>query len=59
VSERRNHYVGLLGEPTINVTSAEGERNVQWHTSPYPPWIVGVLGEPSEAIASVSKPPQR
>lgn len=53
------HYVELLGDPTINVDSEEGERNVQWHKTPWPPWIVAVMGNDSETMVSVSKIPEQ
>ena len=53
------HYLELLGEPTINVDSEGGERNVQWHSTQWPGWIVGVLGNPNETIVSVSKMPEQ
>ncbi|MDJ0750615.1 MAG: hypothetical protein QNJ11_14105 [Woeseiaceae bacterium] len=52
------HYMDLLGEPTINVDSDRGERNVQWHSTPWSPWIVGVMGNDSETFVSVSKIPK-
>lgn len=51
-------YVGLLGEPTINVDAGDGDRLVQWHNSPYPPWVVGVMGNAGETIVSVSTMPE-
>ena len=51
------HYMALLGEPTINVDSDDGERNVQWHKTRWPGWIVGVLGNDGETIVSVTKVP--
>lgn len=52
-----DHYVRLLGEPKIKVDSDDGERISQWHTTPYPPWAVSVIGNDGETIVSVAKPP--
>lgn len=54
-----DHYTGLLGEPKINVDSGDGDRLVQWHTSPYPPWIVAVMGNAGETIVTVSTMPEQ
>ncbi len=54
-----DHYIGLLGEPTINVDSGDGDRLVQWHESPYPPWVVGVMGNAGETIVTVSTVPEK
>ena len=51
-------YTGLLGEPTINVDSGDGDRLVQWHKSPYPPWVVSVMGNAGETIVSVNTMPE-
>lgn len=53
-----DHFVSLLGEPTINVDSGDGDRMVQWHKSPYPPWVVSVMGNASETIVSVNTMPE-
>ncbi len=58
VQESIDYYIGLLGEPTINVDSGDGDRLVQWHESPYPPWIVGVMGNAGETIVTVSTLPE-
>lgn len=51
-------YIALLGEPTINVDSGDGDQLVQWHNSPYPPWVVGVIGNAGETIVTVSTMPE-
>ena len=51
-------YIGLLGEPPINVDSGDGDRLVQWHKSPYPPWAVSVMGNAGETIVSVNTMPE-
>ena len=53
------HYVALLGEPTLSVDSEDGQKNVQWHTTPWAGWIVGVLGSDTETIVSVTKLPEQ
>ena len=50
-----DRYTGLLGEPTISVDAGEGDRTVQWHETPYAPWIVGVIGNDGETIVSISR----
>ena len=52
-----DHYIGLLGEPTINVDSGDGDRLLQWHESPYPPWVVNVMGNAGETLVSVGTMP--
>lgn len=59
VEESIDHYTGLLGEPTINVDSGDGDRMVQWHESPHPPWVVGVMGNAGETIVTVSTIPEQ
>lgn len=59
VQESIDYYVGLLGEPKINVDSGDGDRLVQWHESPYPPWVVGVMGSAGETIVTVSTLPEQ
>ena len=54
-----DHYVGLLGEPTINIDSGDGDRLLQWHESPHPPWVVGVMGDAGETIVTVSTMPEQ
>ncbi|MDH4047085.1 MAG: hypothetical protein OEW68_02855 [Gammaproteobacteria bacterium] len=54
-----DHYVDLLGGPTINVDSGDGDRISQWHSTPYPPWMLAVIGNDGETIVTVSKPPQK
>lgn len=54
-----DHYIGILGEPKISVGSADEERMLQWHTTPHPPWIVGVMGTDSETIVAISKAPEQ
>lgn len=49
------HYLTLLGEPTIDIDTGDGERSVQWHTTPWSGWIVGVTGNDTETIVGVSK----
>ena len=49
------HYTALLGEPTINIDSEDGERSMQWHSTPWSGWIVGILGNDNETFVSVSK----
>ncbi len=53
-----DHYVGLLGEPTISVDSGDGDRMVQWHESPYLPWTVSVMGNAGETIVTVTTLPE-
>ncbi len=50
------HYTDLLGEPTLSVESEE--KMVQWHTTPYKPWMLGVMGNTQETIVSVSALPE-
>lgn len=59
VQESIDYYVGLLGEPKINVDGGDGDRLVQWHESPFPPWVVGVMGNAGETIVTVSTIPQQ
>lgn len=59
VQEAIEYYTRLLGEPTINVDSDDGDRLVQWHTSPYPPWAVGVMGNAGETIITVNTVPEQ
>jgi hypothetical protein len=54
-----DHYVGLLGEPTVNVGSGDGDRISQWQSTPYPPWLLAVIGNDGETIVTVSKPPEK
>jgi len=54
-----DHYVGLLGEPTINVDSGDGDRLLQWQESPHPPWLVSVMGGADETIISVATLPEQ
>lgn len=57
VQESIDYYTELLGEPKLAVDSGDGDRLVQWHETPYPPWVVGVLGNDGESVISVSKLP--
>ena len=59
VTSSIQHYVALLGEPTISVDSEDGQKSVQWHSTPWSGWIVGVLGDDNETIVSVSKLPEQ
>lgn len=59
VQESIDYYIDLLGEPKINVDSGDGDRLVQWHMSPYPPWVVGVMGNADESIVTVSTLPEQ
>jgi hypothetical protein len=54
-----DHYIGLLGEPTINVDSGDGDRLLQWRESPHPPWTVSVMGNIGETIVTVGTMPER
>ena len=54
-----DHYIGLLGEPTINIDSGDGDRMVQWQESPHPPWLVSVMGRADETIISVATLPKQ
>lgn len=58
VEDSIQHYVELLGDPTVSVEGDDGEWNANWHSTPWPPWIVGVLGNEGETFVSVSKLPE-
>ena len=53
------YYTKLLGEPTITVGEAGGERNSQWHKTPHERWAVSVLGSDANFIVSLSRVPER
>lgn len=59
VNDSIQHYVELLGDPTVNVEGDDGQWNANWHSTPWPPWIVGVMGNEGESLISVSKLPER
>jgi hypothetical protein len=59
VSIAIDHYVGLLGEPTISTGSGDGDRISQWQSTPFPPWMLAVIGNDGETIVTVSKPPEK
>lgn len=59
VQEAIGYYTGLIGEPTIDVDSGDGDRLAQWHGSPFPPWVVGVMGGADETIVTVSTVPEQ
>ncbi len=48
-------YTERLGEPTISTDAGDGDRLAQWHTAP---WMVGVMGNESETIVSVTRAPE-
>lgn len=52
-----DHYITLLGEPKINVTTPDGGRNAIWQETPWSPWMVSVLGDRGESLVSVAKAP--
>jgi hypothetical protein len=54
-----DHYVGLIGEPTVNVVSGDGDRISHWQSTPYPPWLLAVIGNDGETIVTVNKPPEK
>lgn len=56
--ESIEYYSGLIGEPTLATDSAEGESLAQWNTTPYPPWMLSVIGNARETIVTLGKAPQ-
>lgn len=52
VADTVEHYTGLLGEPRLDNTSADGERAAQWDTSP---WTLSVIGNDGESIVGLSR----
>ena len=46
-----DHYTGLLGDPTLVTEGEDGEVLAQWQDGP---WIVSVVGGPSESLVGIS-----
>ena len=52
VEQTIDYYVGVLGEPTINVQGDASDRMAQWQISP---WALSILGSDGESIVGFTK----